>query len=211
MLSYQLINNISSATILIPLVVVFIYFSVNIKKSLPITLYILIGALNEAYLNINDKFNLPNTPQNIYNTLEAIFVGWIIYSFIKDRQVRKIILALAGIFLLMCIVILCRINSMYNNNIVIRGGSTLVSIIFCLLYVFQLSKETNIKIWELFISGAFLFYFVTTAAMFSLIHLFRGEEDQQYYIYFSALHLLANFGLNVLLALGIYKCKVHSL
>lgn len=209
--SYLIINNFTAATIILPVVAVFTHFSFNLKKLLPVTLYILFSAIQEAYSMILPFIIMSDTPANITNSIEVLFVGWIVYSFIKDNEVRKIILVLAGIYLLTSIVILCRINSISDNNIIIRGGSTLVSIIFCLVYVFQLSKETNIKIWELFIIGAFLFYYVTTTAMFSFIQLFKEVSDQKYWVYFAVIHLLANIGLNGLLTLGIYKCKVHSL
>jgi len=211
MISHKTINLISTYSLVAPLYVLMVYFSFCIKKLLPVTLYIIFCLLAEVNSALTESYNFPDIIlTNIYNLIEPSFVAWTVYTFIKDIRIRKIIIIIGTIHLLLWLLTIS-LTSLVITNPIITGSSTLCSILFCLLYIFQLNKEENIKVWQMIICGAFLSYFVTIAGMISFISFYKESSDEKYIIYFSIIHFIANLGLNGLLALGIYKCKNQSL
>jgi hypothetical protein len=209
MVLYKILNNISSLSMVIPFAMLMTHFLFYTKKALPVVCYILLGVFFESYTTFLELLQIPLPKHYAYNFLETLIVGWVFYTFIKEKISQQIVIAVAILYVLTYF-ISWAINTVGTDKIIERGISTVACIIFCILYFLQLSSENRIKLWQMIVSGAFLFYFVTTTGMFSFISLFKGSINPKYMIYFALIHLVANCGLNCLLTLGLYKCKNQS-
>ena len=210
----ETIGIISAISIIIPFGVILMNVSFYRNTLFNISFYILVGVLFEIYQDF-DLFIIKKSNQgitNIYTLIETLFVAWIFFSFIKDSTNRKIILLCASLYTVMWFGTIAY-DSLGSSSSIINGGSSLTCIIWGVLFFFQLSKENELKYirWKIIIGGAFLFYFVISAGVFSFTQFFSDLNEKRYWIVFAVIHFVANVGLNSLLALGLYQCRKQSL
>ena len=204
---------ISSASILLPLILLFFKFKLLTKDSLLIIIYVLLSFITESInLVIMFKFGSYTTvSSNIFTLLEAIIILLALYHwslFYKNRFIYIILLNIYIYFWCYSIYI----NGINKSSSIIYGTEALVIITASILFLYNkfISETASNAKWQKTFSIAFLYYFLVNSGVYSFTELFINLEQQQNWIYYSWIHFIGNFGLNTILGVGIYQCSKQS-
>jgi hypothetical protein len=203
----------SSLSILIPFILLLLANKQLTKGSLLIQIYIIVGVLTET-INVFPKSQLNNytsISSNIFAVIEVILILLALYQWSLNYKNKYVFITLLSIYIFIWFYSI-HLNGINKLSSIINGTEALIIITASIYFLYNkfISENASNAKWQTTFSIAFLYYFLVNSGIYSFTELFLNIEQPQNWIYFSWIHLIGNFGLNIILALGIYQCRKQS-
>ena len=207
------IEYISLFSILFPLLIICAKYKQLKREFFLIKLYIFFGIIFEIINYITYTIFKNNTiiSSNIFTLLEVILILLALYQWSLNYKNKYIFITLLSIYIFIWFYSI-HLNGINKLSSIINGTEALIIITASIYFLYNkfISENASNAKWQTTFSIAFLYYFLVNSGIYSFTELFLNIEQPQNWIYFSWIHLIGNFGLNIILALGIYQCSKQS-
>ena len=153
----------------------------------------------------SSKYNL--LLGNIYSLIE-VWVLSILYTQ-WNKEKTGIFYLFSLIYFLVWLVFYFN-NGLYYINGVMGGiGSFVIIIMSFIAYIRYL--KFDYKSFKITIVLGFIFYTCTNIGVLSFSAYLNSIKSEKTFLFYSSINLISNFGLYILMAIGLIKCKKQSL
>lgn len=208
---YQVINNISALSVLLPVTTALIFF-----RRYPFTFKILavfffISGLFDLALVMMVKMGVPNNAPilHLFVLVSVAFLGVFYYQTITSKLIKKMILIFVPLVLGVVIANGLYIEGIWAFPAISNSAQSLLFIFFALLYFYQLLTRQEVVYIEkqglFWINAGILIYFTSNVFLFMLYNRLADAGEWNLWI----IHSITNIIANILYTVGLL-CKPQT-
>ncbi|ATL48861.1 hypothetical protein COR50_17755 [Chitinophaga caeni] len=201
---------IAPAATLIPITVGLWKFKELPKAMKVIWCYVIVAGVTNCLASIfSNSNNLPIL--HVYTVVEFVLLSWFYALVLPSKTLKRVILILAGLFIIFGFVNALYLQSIYVFNSNTRPVAALLLIVYSLLYLIASSPlEHQLRWSEIpanWANAGILIYFSAALSQFAFSNLVEAKAPHEVVLLIWNLHGTFVILMYILISISFYKCK----
>lgn len=205
---YQVINNISALSVILPVTTALVFYRRYTFTFKILAIFFFVSGLFDLVLVLMVKLGVPNNAPvlHLFVFVSVVFLGLFYYQTINRPLLKKLILIFVPVVLGVVVVNGVYIEGIWAFPAMSNTAQSLLFILFALLYFYQLLSRQEVVYIEkqglFWINAGILIYFTSNIFLFMLYNRLADAGEWNLWI----IHSITNIIANVLYTIGLL-CK----